>query len=138
MGATPTFERPPAGLDAHWLGVWRTALKALKAAGTWDQALYPLLVEYLRALQAADAARTKGHTTAWDRAARRAMALASQLGLTPAGQRRGDRRPATRRPAAPVAIDPIDELAAARATRAHTPGTADALPASWTRPRDDA
>jgi hypothetical protein len=32
---TPTAERPPRGLDANWLGVWRHALKTLQKQGSW-------------------------------------------------------------------------------------------------------
>lgn len=53
----PTAETPPRGLDAYWLGVWRHALKVLKAQGSWAWEQKPLLDEYVFALRAADQAR---------------------------------------------------------------------------------
>lgn len=54
--AIPTAERPPA-LREPWLAVWRHALKTMKAQGTWDWTLRPLLDEYVDALQAAKRCR---------------------------------------------------------------------------------
>lgn len=53
----PTAEKPPRGLNAYWLGVWRHALKTLKAQGTWAWEQKPLLDEYVYALKAAEEAR---------------------------------------------------------------------------------
>lgn len=55
--AIPSAERPPRGLDARWLAVWRHALKTLKEQGTWAWEQRPLLDEYLYALKAAEEAR---------------------------------------------------------------------------------
>jgi hypothetical protein len=57
MAPVPTAERPPQGLDARWLGVWRHALKTLKEQGSWAWEQAPLLAEYVYALRAADDAR---------------------------------------------------------------------------------
>lgn len=57
MGAKPTAERPPKGLNAYWLGVWRTALKTLTEQGSWAWEQKPLLDEYVYALRAAEDAR---------------------------------------------------------------------------------
>lgn len=113
MAPVPTAERPPKGLDAYWLGVWRHALKAMREQGTWEWELRPLLDEYVFALRAAEAARdgfawlaaleryaedadelpdiawtvlreiAGGMPTQWDRHTKRAAALADQLVLTP-------------------------------------------------------
>jgi hypothetical protein len=56
MAAFPTAEKPPA-LPGLWLNVWRHALKVMKAQGTWDWALRPLLDEYVDALIAAERCR---------------------------------------------------------------------------------
>jgi hypothetical protein len=146
MASVPVAERPPKGLDAIHLGIWRHAFKALKAQGRWKWEMAPLLAEYVFALQAArdaregfkwldaleqyaenaddlpDIAWTKlgqiagGLPTQWDRHAKRAAALAGQLGLvTPAAAAAS---PATQ---APRPADPFanlgksrDELAARR------------------------
>lgn len=57
MGGVATAERPPRGLNAYWLGVWRHALKVLKQQDTWAWELKPLLDEYVHALIAAEQAR---------------------------------------------------------------------------------
>ena len=57
MAAVPTAERPPKGLSAEWLGVWRHALRVMKEQGTWAWELKPLLDEYVYALVAAERAR---------------------------------------------------------------------------------
>jgi hypothetical protein len=53
----PTAEKPPKGLNAYWLGVWRHALKTLKEQGTWAWEQRPLLDEYVYAMKAAQEAR---------------------------------------------------------------------------------
>ena len=53
----PTAERPPEGLDAHHLGVWRHCLKTLREQGSWRWELAPLLAEYVYALMGAQDAR---------------------------------------------------------------------------------
>jgi hypothetical protein len=113
----PTAERPPAGLDAEWLGVWRHALKTLQAQASWAWEQKPLLDEYIFALRGAEAARkgfkwldalevyaenadelpeiawttlgkiAGGLPTQWDRHTKRAMALADQLALTDRGRK---------------------------------------------------
>ena len=125
-----------------WLDVWRRALWAMKAHGTWGPEMRPLLDEYVLALRAATEARegfawldhlegvasddvdwvvlgkiAGGLPTQWDRHARRASALADQLGLTPRGRQKvrasggdGDSKPAD-----PFAE--VDELARKRAAR---------------------
>src|SRR4051812_32384943 len=115
--AVPTVERPPAGLDAYWLGAWRAALKGLKDQGTWGPETKPLLDEYIYALRAAQATRdgfdwlealetyakdatglpdiawsvlgqiAGGLPAQWDRHAKRAAALADQLALTARGRK---------------------------------------------------
>src|SRR4051812_31340817 len=55
--ATPTAERPPKGLSAYWLGVWRHALKTLQVQGTWAWEQRPLLDEYVYALMEAERCR---------------------------------------------------------------------------------
>lgn len=57
MPAVPVAERPPKGLNAYWLGVWRHALKTLKAQGSWAWEQRPLLDEYVYALMGAKEAR---------------------------------------------------------------------------------
>ncbi len=110
----PSVERPPS-LPAPWLDVWRGALKAMKDHGTWAPAMRPLLDEYVFALRAASDVRegfgwldhleesvaseeidwlvlrqiATGLPMVWDRHAKRASALADQLGLTPKGRKAG-------------------------------------------------
>ena len=115
--ATPTAEQPPEGLDAYWLGVWRHALKTLKDQGSWAWEQRPLVDEYVFALIEAQSAREMAEETRWDRAAKRAMALADQLALTPRGRKAAgigdsDEEP----PADPFAE--VDELAKRRAASA--------------------
>jgi hypothetical protein len=114
MPPVPTAERPPTGLDAYWLGVWRHALKALKEQGTWKAEQKPLLDEYVFALRAAEATRdgfawlekledvasrdevdwqvlgqiANALPTQWDRHVKRAEKLAQTLLLTPESQSR--------------------------------------------------
>lgn len=117
----PTAERPPKGLDAHHLGVWRHALKTLKALELWTWELAPLLGEYVHALQAADRARLADEPTQWDRHAKRAAALADQLALTPRGRKAialASDDPEDAGPADPFAALDTDELAPRRAKRA--------------------
>lgn len=113
----PTAERPPEGLDAYWLGVWRHALKTLRDQGSWAWEQKPLLDEYVFALIGARDARkgfkwldaleryaedadelpqiawstlgkiAGGLPTQWDRHTKRAMALADQLALTDRGRK---------------------------------------------------
>ncbi len=113
----PVAERPPEGLDASWLRVWRQALDQLKAQESWAQELKPLLDEYVFALKGAEDARrgfrwldaleeyaedadelpeiawtvlrqiAGGLPSQWDKHMRRAMALADQLALTERGRR---------------------------------------------------
>lgn len=105
--AIPSAERPPKGLNADWLGVWRHALKALKDQGTWCWEQRPLLDEYVYALRAAEDARVgfgwldkleeeatesvdllllkqiaTGLPAQWDRHVKRANQLAHTLLLT--------------------------------------------------------
>lgn len=117
MASVPTAEKPPKGLDAYWLGVWRTALKQLKDQGSWAWEQKPLLDEYVFALRAAEATRdgfgwlealekyadqadelpeiawtvlreiASSLPTQWDRHTKRAASLADQLGLTPRGRK---------------------------------------------------
>jgi hypothetical protein len=54
---TPTAERPPVGLSADWLGVWRHALKVMKQQESWTWEQAPLLAEYVYALREAKTAR---------------------------------------------------------------------------------
>jgi len=113
----PTAERPPNGLDAYWLGVWRHALHVLKEQNSWAWEQKPLLDEYVFALRAAEATRdgfrwlealeeyvedaddvpeiawatlreiAGSLPTQWDRHTKRAAALADQLLLTPRGRK---------------------------------------------------
>ncbi|GAC1406101.1 MAG: hypothetical protein NVSMB60_25780 [Mycobacterium sp.] len=87
MPPVPAAERPPEGLDAWWLGVWRGALKALKEQGSWAWQQRPLLDEYVFALIAAQSARDDEDAGVWDRHVRRASVLADQLALTPRGRK---------------------------------------------------
>ena len=117
MAPLPTAERPPQGLNAYWLGVWRHALKAMQEQGTWAWELRPLLDEYVEALRAAAQTRegfkwldaleayaedaddlpeiawsvlreiAGSLPTQWDRHTKRAAALADQLALTPRGRK---------------------------------------------------
>jgi hypothetical protein len=113
MPAVPTAERPPTGLSAYWLGVWRHALKTMRAQGTWRWEQRPFLDEYVEALAAAREARAgfkwldhleqiesadeidwvvlgriaAGLPMQWDRHAKRAAALAEILVLTPRAQK---------------------------------------------------
>lgn len=117
MAGTPTAEKPPQGLSAYWLGVWRHALKTLKDQDTWAWEQKPLLDEYVFALRGAEAARegfawlealevyadgaddlpniawsvlreiAGGMPTQWDRHTKRASALADQLALTLRGRK---------------------------------------------------
>jgi hypothetical protein len=116
----PTAERPPRGLDAYWLGVWRHALKQLQAQESWAWEQKPLLDEYVWALKAAEDARkgfkwldalevyaenadelpevawatlakiAGGLPAQWDKHTKRAMALADQLALTDRGRKAAD------------------------------------------------
>lgn len=146
----PTAERPPEGLSAYWLGVWRHALKVLKERKTWAWEQRPLLDEYVYALMAAEDARNGfkwldaleqyaenaddlpniawtvlqqiagGVPTQWDRHTKRAAALADQLALTPRGQKAVT---AGARDDAKQAKDPFgefDEVAKARERREAT------------------
>ncbi len=115
--SAPVAERPPQGLDADWLGVWRHALKTLQAQHSWAWEQKPLLDEYVFALRGAEDARkgfewlkalevyadaaddlpeiawttlgkiASGLPTQWDRHTKRAMALADQLALTDRGRK---------------------------------------------------
>lgn len=141
-GGTPMAERPPKGLSAHWLGVWRGALKVMKQQGTWSWEQKPLLDEYVYALRAADDCRqgfdwldgmlerdwekfedlrvleriAVGLPVRWDQHAKRAAALADQLVLTPRGRKAaGIGQDDEDEPPAPSAID---QLAARRAANA--------------------
>jgi hypothetical protein len=113
MPGKPTAEKPPAGLNAYWLGVWRHALKILKDQGTWAWEQKPLLDEYVFALRGAEDARVgfkwldhleesvaqneidfialrtiaTGLPNQWDKHTKRAAALADQLALTPRGRK---------------------------------------------------
>lgn len=122
MAGTPTAELPPEGLDAHFLGVWRCALKVLKEQGTWAWEQAPLLAEYVHALERADWARRNDESAQWDRNVKRAAALADQLALTPRGRKAiglfegdddGDEDPFG-------ALDAHDELAKRREARQHS------------------
>lgn len=100
----PTAERPPQGLTADWLGVWRHAMKVLKEQGTWKWEQRPLLDEYVEALIEACTARDLAKEDPYhetdkgllhphpgfqqaDRAARRAVVLADTLLLTESARR---------------------------------------------------
>lgn len=112
MPGKPTAERPPTGLTAYWLGVWRCALKTLQDQGTWAFEQRPLLDEYVYALVAAEQARigfgwleqlgdvacepvdfvmlakiAGGLPAQWNTHTKRAAALADQLMLTPRGRK---------------------------------------------------
>lgn len=113
MSNVPTYERPPKGLDAYWLGVWRFALCVLKDQGTWAGEQKPLLDEYVYALREAERARVGFQwldhlgeavasedvdfvmlariagalPTQWDKHTKRASALASTLLLMPEARR---------------------------------------------------
>jgi hypothetical protein len=84
----PKIEAPPGDLDADDRTAWEMALRQMKEDGTWSLAVLPLLAEYVYALRAAHHARARGHDAAWDRASRRALALATDLGLTAASRHR--------------------------------------------------
>lgn len=140
MAPVPTAERPPEGLDAYWLGVWRHALRTLKDQGSWAFEQKPLLDEYVFALRAAQASRegfawlahledideltdqawktlgsiASGLPTQWDRHAKRASALADQLLLTPRGRKAVGLGNESDEPEADPFAE-IDELAARRA-----------------------
>lgn len=112
MPKVPVAEQHPEGLDAYWLGVWRHALKTMKGQGSWDWELRPLLDEYVFALIEAADAREIGAETRWDRAAKRASALADQLALTPRGRKAAAIGDSDEAPADPFAE--LDELATRR------------------------
>ena len=146
MAPVPTAERPPQGLNAYWLGVWRCALKTMKEQGTWMWTQRPLLDEYVFALRAAEATRdgfdwlrvlesyaenadefpeiawsvlgqiAGGLPTQWDRHAKRAAALADQLALTARGRKVVGVGDSDGGTADP--LDELDELAARRSARA--------------------
>lgn len=115
MSPVPTAERPPEGLDAYWLGVWRHVLKVLKDQGSWAWELRPLVDEYVFALIAAREARTDDTPAQWDRHARRASGLADQLLLTARGRKAAGFVNQDEEPADPFsALDVEDELAKRR------------------------
>lgn len=117
MPSLPTAERPPQGLPAYWVGVWRHALKQLKDQDSWAWEQKPLLDEYVYALKGAEDARkgfkwldaleiyaenaeelpeiawstlagiAAGLPAQWDKHTKRAMALADQLALTDRGRK---------------------------------------------------
>jgi len=87
MAAVPEAEKRPQGLELLWCHAWDQALKVMKARGTWDRSLRPFLDEYVYALRAAQLAREAGRPVDWDRHAKRALALADLLVLTPAARR---------------------------------------------------
>jgi sugar phosphate isomerase/epimerase len=102
MSRIPTLERAP-GIPEPWLGYWRASLTQSKSAGAWNAALRPLLDRYIGALRRADelrqvlddpevtfAQRDAALVNA-DREERRAIALASKLGLV--STRMGARAP---------------------------------------------
>lgn len=57
MAGRSTADRPPQGLDAHHLGVWRHAYRCLVEQESWAWEQAPLLSEYVHALQSAQEAR---------------------------------------------------------------------------------
>ena len=121
MAGTPTAETPPEGLDAHFLGVWRHALKVLKEQGTWAWELSPLLTEYVWALERADWARRNDEAAQWDRNVKRAAALADQLVLTPRGRKAAGLGEGEDDGDDPFgALDAHDELAKRREARQHS------------------
>lgn len=63
MGAQPTIEKAPGGLKEPWLGIWRYAVKDLKASGLWRPSLQPMLVEYVNALRLAREQRLLAEST---------------------------------------------------------------------------
>ena len=77
----PELEKPP-GIETPWFGIWRASLKQMKEQGTWTLAQRPLLDEYVLALRAADFARERHQAVEWDKASKRALALAEALQLT--------------------------------------------------------
>lgn len=106
-------DQPPEGMSAWWTDVYRGALKALRAQGSWAAEQKPLLDEYVRALCDAGVARAGDDGAAYDRHVKRAMALADQLALTPRGRKAaGVGEPAGKAPA--DSFDGLDELAARR------------------------
>lgn len=138
----PTAERPPEGLNAYWLGVWRHALKTMQAQGSWAWEQRPLLDEYVFALRGAQDARdgfawldkleaciddsddvpdiawgvlakiAGGLPTQWDRHTKRAAALADQLALTPRGRKAVDLVDSEDSPTS--ALDELDNVTAIR------------------------
>lgn len=133
--SVPTVERPPEGLDATWLGVWRGLIVEAKAAGTWSPALWPHAVEYVHALRLArehrllaeaepvetnrESGLTHMHAGFADARAqgKRATELADLLGLTPRA-RKALALKAEEKPEEPDAFNQADELAGPRARRA--------------------
>lgn len=145
MAGTPTAERPPRGLDANWLGVWRHALKTMKAQQTWTWEQAPLLAEYVYALREAEDERDNARSQPYretdqglmhphpgfsisDRAVKRANALAKTLRLTHeeqeklrksrAGKDESQRKDKTPEQIAAEEFAELDELAERRRTRA--------------------
>src|SRR5437667_342125 len=83
MGVS-ALERPP-GWPEPWLGLWRITHKQLREQGSWVPAHKPLLDEYVRALKLARTAFEAGE--GGDRHSKRALAYATELGLTPRAQK---------------------------------------------------
>jgi phage terminase small subunit len=101
----PAVEKAPAGLGARWHPVWRAVLAHMKAAGTWSAVQRPLVDEYVIALRTAVEHRERAQVEPFahsretdrdfahpgfasaDREVKRAVSLASTLGLTVRAQR---------------------------------------------------
>lgn len=84
MAGVSGLERPP-GWPEPWLGLWRVSHRQLREQGSWVPAHKPLLDEYVRALKMAANAFDAGE--GGDRHAKRALAFAVELGLTPKTQK---------------------------------------------------
>lgn len=122
---------PPTGLKAPWRAVWRAAQRNLDTEGVWSPALRPLLDEYVEALRrarelrppaGADSANT-GFVAA-DRESRRAVAIATALGLTPkrpVGRPRKEKQPSADEKKTTNPFEELDELAPRRAQRKDRP-----------------
>jgi len=136
----PTAERPPEGLSAYWLGVWRHALKQLQDQDSWAWEQKPLLDEYVYALKGAEDARkgfrwldaleeyaddadglpeiawtvlrqiAGGLPSQWDKHTKRAMALADQLALTDRGRKAAGIRDDDDAEEAGSALDALDNV----------------------------
>jgi NAD(P)H-hydrate repair Nnr-like enzyme with NAD(P)H-hydrate dehydratase domain len=96
----------------------RHALKVLKEQGTWDWEQKPLLDEYVFSLMDAEGMRLEGKSAPWDRAVKRAMALADQLVLTPRARKAYGLYDVEDEEESKDPFDALDELAPRRAQAA--------------------